>query len=91
MGFTGAKEAGDPDADVLRRLAQRFLVDPEKCLEVFIQFVGDDVFIELLFHVAFVLVADFDDAFQVSCYAFGKEFFYVHAFHLSYGTSLKAR
>ena len=57
VGFTTAEEPGNPHADVWRSLVKRITIVIEERNEVFLQFFGDDIFIQFLHqNIAGILV-----------------------------------
>lgn len=65
VGFARAEEAADPYTRLARRLVERVFVVSEERGEVSLQFLGHDVFLELLLHEVLVDVADLDHAVDV--------------------------
>ena len=65
VGLTGAKEAADPDADLVRGDVERALVGVEEGGEVTRELTGDHVLGELLLEAGLVLLRDLDHAIDV--------------------------
>ena len=68
VGFTASEEAGDPYADVSRRLAERLAVGLEERLEMLLQLLRDDILVHLLADDVEVVLVDLDDAVDGTVY-----------------------
>ena len=64
--FTAAKEAGDPYADLVRRLGKGALIVLQKCIEMTAKLTGDDVFPQLLLDAFLIVLGNFDNAVYIA-------------------------
>jgi hypothetical protein len=76
--LTGAEEPGDPDPDLAHHLGvpgvvDRIQVGAEEPAEVDVEFLGDDVFLELLPNRRAVGLIGLDDAVDGAVDRFGEE------------------
>ena len=66
MGFTTAKEAGDPDADFVCRGGQGSLVVIQEGIEMAAKLTGDDILPEFLLDAPLVILSNLNDAIDVA-------------------------
>ena len=64
--FTASKEARDPNADFISRIAQRLFIVIQKGVEMLAKLAGNNILLELLFNDLFIVLCNFDNTVNIA-------------------------
>ena len=78
MGFSAPEESGDPDSHFVCPACQSTLICVKEAVHVFVQLFCNNILIQLLIDILFILLTDFDDAVDFAVNAFIKHVFNDH-------------
>ncbi len=78
MRFTASKEAGDPDAHFVCSAGKTSLIGIKEFVHVLIKLFGHNVLVQLLINILLILLANLDDALDITADFFIKHILDFH-------------
>ena len=84
MRFTASEEAGNPDADLSCRMIQCVFVTGKELLKMPPQLTRNDVFLQFVFQICFIVLRDLHNSVDISVDIVCKQFSDLHRHLKSY-------